>query len=220
MTRSKSLVNGYKQALSTSVVETKDLVFEKFCPKGCWLLSYYCVMYLMLISLWIWYFKKVVAHLILLVNYGKEELDKLLSHYGSDYSNIYKGATSHQSADPKPDEVLADWDEFKEIMFKRCWLFQSLLDRKIAKETDQGAIAQLIRQLKEYTPIAFFNDVSCDQLCIDLRSGCMYVLKLSLMFPLIVACVKRLFLKMKLIKIRLWNQPGPSSLDSLLQIYT
>ena len=53
---------------------------------------------------------------ILLVNYGQEELAKLLSHYGSNYSNIYQRATSHQSADPKSDKVLAGWGEFKEII--------------------------------------------------------------------------------------------------------
>ena len=64
-------------------------------------------------------------------------------------------------------------------MFERYRLFQSSLDKKIAKETDQNAISQLIKQ-REYTPTAFFNDVSNDQLCHDLHLGCIFLLKLSL----------------------------------------
>ena len=94
------------------------------------------------------------------------------------------------------------------------------MDRKIGKETDQNVIRQLIKQQKENTPAAFFNDVFNDQLCCDLHPGRMYLLKLSLMFPLSVACVERLFSKMKLIKIRLRIQLRQLSLDSLLSIST
>ena len=38
------------------------------------------------------------------------------------------------------------------------------------------------------------------------------------MFPLSVSCIKRLFLKMKLIKTRLRNQRSQTSLDSSLHI--
>ena len=91
--------------------------------------------------------------------------------------------------------VLVDWASFKEMLFEHCHLFQSSVDKKIAKEADQNVISQLIKQQKEYTPAAFFNDVSNDQLCYDLHLGCM-----SLMFPLSIACVERLFSKMRLIK--------------------
>ena len=40
------------------------------------------------------------------------------------------------------------------------------------------------------------------------------------MFPLSVACVERLFYKMKLIKTRLRNQLGETTLDNLLRIST
>ena len=48
----------------------------------------------------------------------------------------------------------------------------------------------------------------------------MNLLKLSLMFPLRVACAKHLFSKMKLIKTCLRNQLGETNLDSLLWIST
>ena len=86
-------------------------------------------------------------------------------------------------------------------MFERRCLSQSLEEEEIGKETDQNAISQLIKRRKEYTPAAFFNDIFNDMLCYDLHPGCM--LTLSLMFPLSVACVERLFSKMKLIKTRL-----------------
>ena len=80
--------------------------------------------------------------------------------------------------------------------------FSNSVDKKIAKETDQNFINQMIKQ-QQYTPIAFFSDTSKDQLCYYLHPGCIYLLKLSLMFPLSVTCVERLFSKMKLIKTHL-----------------
>ena len=60
-------------------------------------------------------------------------------------------------------------------MFERRRLFQGSVDKKIAKETDQNAISQLIKQRKEYTPASFFSDISNDQLCYDLHPGCMCI---------------------------------------------
>ena len=88
------------------------------------------------------------------------------------------------------------------------------------KETDQNVIRQLLKQRKDYTLAAFFSEVCNDQLCFDLNPRCMYLLKLSLIFPLSVACVESLFSKMKLIKTCLQNQLGQFSLDSLLCIST
>ena len=51
-----------------------------------------------------------------------------------------------------------------------------------------------------------------------LYPGCMHLLKLLLMFPLSVACVERLISKMKLMKTRLRNQLGETTLDRLLRI--
>ena len=91
-------------------------------------------------------------------------------------------------------------------MFQRYRLFQSSLDKKIAKETDQNATSQLIKQ-REYTPTAFFNDVSLPRSSSRVH-----------FFVKIVIVIERLFSKMKLIKIRLRNQLGQLSLDSLLHI--
>ena len=49
----------------------------------------------------------------LIVSYGGDEIEKLLSHYGKDHTNIYKGETLHQSADLVTDKVLAEWASFK-----------------------------------------------------------------------------------------------------------
>ena len=115
------------------------------------------------------------------------------------------------------------WQSFcwvSDFLINHVWtpsFFESLVGKNIAKETDSNVINQLIKQRKEYTPAAFFN-FSDDQLCYDLHSGCRYLLKFPLMFPLSVARVERLFSKIKLIKTRLRNQLGRLSLDSLLHI--
>ena len=81
----------------------------------------------------------------LLVSYDEDEMEKLLSHYEKDHTDIYKGETLSQSADLVTDAVLAEWASFKEIMFECCCLFQSSVDKKIAKESDQNAMTQLIK---------------------------------------------------------------------------
>ena len=73
----------------------------------------------------------------LLVSYGDDEMEKLLSHYGKDHADIYKGETLHQSANPITNQVLAVWNSFKGVIFERRRLFQSVVEEKIAKETSK-----------------------------------------------------------------------------------
>ena len=47
-----------------------------------------------------------------------------------------------------------------------------------------------------------------------------YLLHLLLIFPISIACVERLFSRMKLVKMRLCNQLKQTTLDSLLRIAT
>lgn len=156
----------------------------------------------------------------MLEGYGEDEIESLLSHYGTDHSHTYNGVTLHQSADLNSDIVRAEWSGFKEIVFERRRLYQSSIDKKIAKETNQNEVSNLLKQRNEYTPSKLLECIRKDELCNDFNHGCVYLLKLSLMFPLSVACVERLFSKMKLIKTRLRNQLGQTSLDSLLRIST
>ena len=63
-----------------------------------------------------------------LVSDGDEKMEKLLTQYGKDHIDNYKGQALHQSADLVTNKVLAECDSFKEIMFERSHLFQSSVD--------------------------------------------------------------------------------------------
>ena len=72
----------------------------------------------------------------------------------------------------------------------------------------------------QYTPSKLWSDLNVDYVCKSLYPSCMLLSELSLLFPLSVACVERVFSKMKLIKTRLCNKLSQVSLDSLIRIST
>lgn len=67
-------------------------------------------------------------------------MEKRLSHYGKNHTDVYKGELLHQSADLGNDKVLAVQASFKEIMFECRRLFQSSVEKKIATKIDQNTI--------------------------------------------------------------------------------
>ena len=152
----------------------------------------------------------------LLDEYGVDELGKLLSHYGDDKFDIYNGDESHQKADLITVVVQAEWNSFIRMVLQCRKLYQCSTDPKLTKENDKEKVEKLMKEQKNYALSKFFNNISHDETCCNLYPSCMHLLKLSLMFPLSVACVKHLFSKMKLIKTRLRNQLGETTLDSLL----
>ena len=85
---------------------------------------------------------------------------------------------------------------------------------------DNNERKALVKSREEYTPSLLFKDLQHDRVCQELFPCCMYLLELSIMFPLSVSCIERLFLRMKLIKTCLKNQLSQTSLDSLLRIST
>ena len=103
-------------------------------------------------------------------------------------------------------------------MFEKKKLYQNNIDRKILS-ADNDERKTLVKSCEEYTPL-LFKDLQHDSVCQELFPCCMYLLELSIMFPLSVSCIERLFSKMKLIKTHLRNQLSQTSLDSLLRIST
>ena len=88
--------------------------------------------------------------------------------------------------------------------------------RKKSKENKES----LRLSRSQYTPSKLWSDLNVDYVCKSLYPSCMLLLELSLLFPLSVACVERVFSKMKLIKTRLRNKLSQVSLDSLIRIST
>ena len=90
-------------------------------------------------------------------------------------------------------------------MFKKKELLQNNINKKIMAANNDERKA-LVKSCQEYTPSLLFNDLHQDRVCRELFPWCMYLLELSIMFPLSVPCIERLFMKMKLIKTHWRNQ--------------
>ena len=162
--------------------------------------------------------RTLLEKLDLLDEYGVDELDKLLSHYGNDKFDFKNGDESRRKADLNPVIVKAEWNSFIRMMFQRRKLYQHSIDLKLTKKNDKEKVEKLMKEKENYTPSKFSKGISHDETCHNLYPGCIHLLKLSLMFPLSVACVECLFSKMKLIKTRVRNQLGETTLGSLLRL--
>ena len=101
-------------------------------------------------------------------------------------------------------------------MFEKKKLYQNKIHKKIMA-ADNDERKALVKSHKEYT-LLLFKDLQHDIVCQELFPCCMDLLELSIMFPLSVSYIEKLFSKMKLIKIRLRNQLSQTSLDSPLHI--
>ena len=65
-----------------------------------------------------------------------------------------------------------------------------------------------------------WKDLRNDDVAHNIYPHSMFLLHLLLIFPISIACVERLFSRMKLVKTRLRNQLKQTSLDALLRIST
>ena len=98
--------------------------------------------------------------------------------------------------------------------------YEKQIDIKINITKSEEERKNLQKQRSQYTPSKFWDEMSNNEINKHLFLMCMYLLELSIMFPLSVSCVERLFHVMKLVKTRLRNQLGQTTLESLLRIST
>jgi len=152
--------------------------------------------------------------------YGDVELLELLSFYGEDRKNRYKGAENYQAADIDKDVTLAKWPSFKNVMFQKRKAYEESIDKKIIECKDHQKVKEMRKSRSNYSPLLLWNDCKHDEVAKELYPSCMYLLHLLMIFPLSAACVERLFSKMKLLKTRLRNQLSQTSLESILRIST
>ena len=102
-------------------------------------------------------------------------------------------------------------------MFEKKKLYQNNINKKIMA-ADNDERKALVKSCDKYTPSLLFKNLQHDRVCQELFPCCMYLLELSIMFPLSVYCIERLLSRMKLVKTRLRNQLSQTSLDCLLRI--
>ena len=154
------------------------------------------------------------------IEYGKNELDKLASWYGEPKIDRMDGEESHQPPDINPINLKFEWQGFLSVISERRRLYQQKIDIQLLRAKAQEDRESLQKERNQYTPTKFWNHTYQDMVIRELYPQCMYLLELSIMFPLSVSCVERLFSKMKLVKTRLRNQLSQVSLESLLRIST
>jgi len=153
-------------------------------------------------------------------DYGMDELDKLSAWYGENKIDRMQREVSRQPADIDPVKLKLEWQGFLSVMSERKKLYQHKIDVKLLRGNTQEDREALQNERKQYTPSKFWEDTNQDAVIQDLYPQCMFLLELSIMFPLSVSCVERLFSRMKLVKTRLRHQLSQVSLESLLRIST
>ena len=152
--------------------------------------------------------------------YGICEIDNLAEWYGEAKTDRMNSEVSQQPADIDPVKLKLEWQGFLAVISERRKSYEHKIDVKLlrAKTKEEREYLQTKRQ--QYTPSKFWNDTYQDAVICDLYPQYMYLLELSIMFPLSVSCVERLFSRMKLVKTRLRNQFTQVSLESILRIST
>ena len=93
------------------------------------------------------------------------------------------------------------------------------MDKDISR-ADPENHQELIKKRERYTLRDSWNDLKHNNVVKEIYLNCIYLLHLLLIFPISIACIERLFSRMKLVKTRLHNQMKQATLDSLLCIVT
>ena len=160
-----------------------------------------------------------------LPSYGNDELHRLLSHYGESKTDTFKGNVVSQEADIDLLKSKAEWSGFKLMIYLKREAYEKNIDMKIAAVQNPGnegnaEVERLHKVRKQFTPQMLWESVSNDGTTSDLFPSMKFLFYMLLIFPISVACVERLFSKMKLIKTRLRNQLSQVHLDQLLRIAT
>lgn len=160
-----------------------------------------------------------------LMSYGNEQLAQLLTHYGVSKTDRLDGKEKYVEADVNADKTKAEWLGFKNLMFQKRQAHYHSIDAKIAavKSPDsegKDLVLQLRKERNSFSPKMLWDSFSDDDTVKELFPNMMYLLYLLNIFPISVACVERLFSKMKLIKTRLRNKLAQVKLDQLLRIGT
>ena len=159
-----------------------------------------------------------------LMSYRNEQLAQLLTHYGVLKTDRLDGKEKYMEANVNTDKTKAEWLGFQNLMFQKQQAHYSV-DAKIAavKSSDsegKDLVLQLRKERNSFSAKTLWDSFSDYDTVKELFPNVMYLLYLLNIFPISVACVERLFSKMKLIKTCLRNKLAQVKLDQLLHIGT
>ena len=154
-----------------------------------------------------------------IINYGKNELQELGEFYSTKKVDKFKGKVNTQDLDIDLTALKAEWQLFKTLIFEKHQSYHSKVDKDISR-ADPENHQELIKKRERYTPCDLWNDLKHDNVVKEIYPNCIYLLHLLLIFPISIACVERLFSRMKLIKTRLRNQMKQATMDSILRSAT
>ena len=129
--------------------------------------------------------------------------------------NRFEGKINKLDADIDTTALTAEWPLFKSIMFEKCLLYRSKVDRDISRAHPENE-QELNMKRDSYTLQKLWNYLKHDNAVKEIYPNCIYLLHLLLISPISIACVERLFSQMKLVKTERHNQLKQTTLDSLL----
>ena len=86
-------------------------------------------------------------------SYGIEEINELVNFYGTDKKDIHvRGESVFKKAYLDKIATLAEFEGFKQTMFKKRKSYREMIDVKRTKSTDLEEIKQLQKQKQHYIP--------------------------------------------------------------------
>ena len=128
--------------------------------------------------------------------------------------------------DINPTKAKAEWDDFKLLMFLKCKDYEHHIDIEIkavtnpTSEEGKKEIGGLHKARIMFMPQLLWKNLTDSDTTKSLYPSLIFFLYIFLLFPVSVACVERLFSKMKFIKTHLRSQLSLVHLGQLLYIAT
>ena len=150
-------------------------------------------------------------------------MEAILNHYEQAHSDTFHGNFVQPEPNVNPTRAKAEWDDFKILFLKRKDYEHHIhIEIKAVKnptsEEGKKGIDRIHKARKMFTPQLLWKNSNNDDTAKCLYPSMMFFLYILQLFPISVACVERLFSKMKLIKTRLQNELSQVHSDQLLRI--
>ena len=116
--------------------------------------------------------RKLPEDVALLHQYGNDELEKLLRHYGSHQSDLFEGTVVDQ--EPDVDDVVAreEWGSFKNIIHLKRQEYRKQYNIRISKARSEEERDTLSKAKEKYGPHQIWTSIKADSLCEEIFPEC------------------------------------------------
>ena len=132
-----------------------------------------------------------------ITNYGNEELESLIDHYGNIKQDTFKGNTITQDPDIDAEKTCVEWQGFKHFMYLKRGAHRRKIDIEIQsfKDDESEKKDEAVKLQKKFGPHSLLKEMNLDETICSVYPNCYKLFYYLLLFPLSTACVERLFPK-------------------------